>query len=85
FLKYGWSRRSFPSCRYKYKTSVVDYDPNITDDEKRDLQDFTSTIASPLSVQVEVEIIPIHGIACQSCVKSITNAVSSLSGIVNIS
>ncbi|CAG8566004.1 13144_t:CDS:1, partial [Funneliformis caledonium] len=61
-----------------------DYDPNITDEEKRDLQDFTSTIASPLSVQVEVEIIPIHGMTCQSCVKSITNAVSSLSGIVNI-
>ncbi|CAG8524508.1 4318_t:CDS:1 [Funneliformis mosseae] len=62
-----------------------DYDPNITDEEKRVLQDFTSTIASPLSVQVEVEIIPIHGMTCQSCVKSITNAVSSLSGIVNIS
>src|ERR1044072_6657362 len=34
---------------------------------------------------IAVEVIPIHGMTCQSCVKSITNAVSSLSGIVNVS
>ncbi|CAB4481709.1 unnamed protein product [Rhizophagus irregularis] len=32
----------------------------------------------------QAEVIPINGMTCQSCVKSITNAVSSLSGILNI-
>src|ERR1043165_9379674 len=33
---------------------------------------------------IAVEVIPVYGMTCQSCVRSITNAVSSLSGISNI-
>src|ERR1044072_701502 len=33
---------------------------------------------------IAVEGIPVHGMTCQSCVRSITNAVSSLFGISNI-
>src|SRR2546429_9228925 len=48
-------------------------DNAINDDKNSTAQQF-----------VVVEVIPIRGMTCQSCVRSITNAVSSLSGISNI-
>ncbi|RIA96575.1 hypothetical protein C1645_796128 [Glomus cerebriforme] len=53
---------------------------------------FDVPLTSDTSIIVEVipihgmtfEVIPINGMTCQSCVRSITNAVSSLSGISNI-
>src|SRR6266542_4728233 len=65
-------------------------DININEDKiTQKSQDFTSTTTnSQLTTTqqqfVVVEVIPIHGMTCQSCVKSITNAVSLLFGIANI-